>query len=55
MIGSREGAHDFAAMNLLSCRGRKLFISDTYVNLDPTPEQLAEMAVLAAAEIGGSG
>jgi len=28
-----------------------LFIADTHVNVDPTPEQIAEMTVLAAAEV----
>jgi malate dehydrogenase (oxaloacetate-decarboxylating)(NADP+) len=28
-----------------------VFIADTHVNVDPTPEQIAEMTVLAAAEV----
>lgn len=35
-------------MNMLLLPRRTLFIGDTYVNYDPTAEQLAEMTVLAA-------
>ena len=31
--------------------GRPLFMCDTYVNFDPSPEQLAELTLLAAEEI----
>ena len=30
---------------------RNLFIADTYVNTNPTAEQLAEMTILAAEEV----
>jgi malate dehydrogenase (oxaloacetate-decarboxylating)(NADP+) len=51
IIGLQPGATIFAAMNALIMRERTLFICDTYVNEDPTAEQLAEMTVLAAAEV----
>ena len=51
MIGLREGAHGFAAMNLLQLPRHTVFICDTYINPDPTAEQLADMAVLAAEEV----
>src|SRR3954471_23697745 len=51
VIGLQPGASIFAAMNALIMRERTLFICDTYVNEDPTPDQLAEMTVLAAAEV----
>ncbi|MDR5772777.1 MULTISPECIES: NADP-dependent malic enzyme [unclassified Caballeronia] len=51
VLGKSEGANNFAAMNLLMLQGRNLFISDTYVNETPTPEQLADMTILAAREI----
>lgn len=38
-------------MNLLMLQGRNLFISDTYVNELLTPEQLADMTILAARKI----
>jgi malate dehydrogenase (oxaloacetate-decarboxylating)(NADP+) len=51
VIGLRPGVKQFAAMNLLLLQGRTVFICDTYVNPDPNPEQLAEIAVLAAQEV----
>ena len=51
VIGRRRGVAGFAAMNLLLLPKRTVFICDTYVNPDPTPEQIAEMAVLAAEEV----
>jgi malate dehydrogenase (oxaloacetate-decarboxylating)(NADP+) len=51
IIGLQPGATIFAAMNALIMRERTLFICDTYVNEDPTAEQLAEMTVMAAAEV----
>ena len=38
-------------MNILMLPRRTVFICDTYVNPDPTPEQLAEMTQLAAEEV----
>ena len=51
VIGLRSGVRNFYAMNALLLPRRTVFICDTYVNLDPSAEQLAEMAALAAAEI----
>jgi malate dehydrogenase (oxaloacetate-decarboxylating)(NADP+) len=48
VIGRRPGAENFYAMNVLMLPKRTVFICDTYVNLDPSAEQLAEMAMLAA-------
>ena len=50
-IGLGKGAHGFAAMNLLQLPRHTLFICDTYVHLDPTAEDIAEMTLLAAAEL----
>jgi malate dehydrogenase (oxaloacetate-decarboxylating)(NADP+) len=38
-------------MNALVLPGRQIFIVDTDVNIDPTPEQLTEITVLAAEEV----
>jgi malate dehydrogenase (oxaloacetate-decarboxylating)(NADP+) len=38
-------------MNAVVLPGRTVFIADTYVNPDPTAEQIAEIALLAAEEI----
>src|SRR3989449_5881305 len=51
VIGLRVGARHFYAMNALMLPKRTVFICDTYVNLDPTAEQLAEMTALAAEAI----
>jgi malate dehydrogenase (oxaloacetate-decarboxylating)(NADP+) len=51
VIGRRPGIDSFHAMNMLVLPNRTLFIGDTYVNYDPTPEQVAEMTVLAAEEV----
>ncbi|MCW5666411.1 MAG: NADP-dependent malic enzyme [Piscinibacter sp.] len=48
LIGRREGVETVAAMNLLILPERTLFVCDTYVNADPSPEQLTEITVLAA-------
>ena len=51
VIGKRPGVKNFYAMNLLMLPKRTVFICDTYVNLDPTPEQILEMTLLASEEI----
>jgi malate dehydrogenase (oxaloacetate-decarboxylating)(NADP+) len=42
-------------MSLLMLPGRTVFIADTYVNYDPSAEQLADMTLLAAEEIRNFG
>jgi malate dehydrogenase (oxaloacetate-decarboxylating)(NADP+) len=51
VIGRKPGVDNFYAMNMLVLPSRTLFIGDTYVNYDPTAEQLAEMAILGAEEV----
>ena len=51
VIGLRKGVKTYAAMNALMLPARTIFITDTYVNPDPTPEQLTEITLLAAEEI----
>ena len=51
VIGRRAGVGNYAAMNMLLLPKRTVFICDTYVNYDPSAEQIAEMTVLAAEEI----
>ncbi|GAA5424862.1 NADP-dependent oxaloacetate-decarboxylating malate dehydrogenase [Salmonella enterica] len=48
VFGYRDGVHTAGAMNALLLPSGNTFIADTYVNEDPTPEQLAEIAVMAA-------
>ena len=51
VIGKRPGVNHYAAMNLLLLPRRTVFICDTYVNFDPSAEQIAETTLLAAEEI----
>jgi malate dehydrogenase (oxaloacetate-decarboxylating)(NADP+) len=51
VIGLRPGAKVFAAVNALMMDKHTLFIADTFVNDEPDAEQLAEIAVLAVAEV----
>jgi malate dehydrogenase (oxaloacetate-decarboxylating)(NADP+) len=51
VLGLRRGARTLAAMNAVLLPDRTVFIADTYVNADPTPEQIAEITLLAADEI----
>jgi malate dehydrogenase (oxaloacetate-decarboxylating)(NADP+) len=51
VIGRRRGVNNYYAMNVLMMPKHTVFVCDTYVNQDPTPDQLAEMTLLAAEEI----
>ena len=48
VIGKREGATCYAAMNALMLPGRQVFLVDTHINYDPTAQQLAEITKMAA-------
>ena len=48
IFGYRDGVKAAGAMNALLLPSGNTFITDTYVNDDPTPEQLAEIAIMAA-------
>jgi malate dehydrogenase (oxaloacetate-decarboxylating)(NADP+) len=51
VIGMQPGAQHYYAMNAVVLPARTVFICDTYVEYDPSAEQVAEMTVLAAAEV----
>ncbi|MGH8783177.1 phosphate acyltransferase, partial [Paraburkholderia sp.] len=51
VIGKRDGCSVYAAMNALVLPGRQIFLVDTHVNVDPTPEQLCEITMMAAEEV----
>ena len=51
VLGLRQGVKTLAAMNAVMLHDRTVFIADTYVNADPTAEELAEITLLAAEEI----
>jgi phosphotransacetylase len=59
VIGKRNGGSPstpqdvriYACMNGLMLPGRQVFLVDTHVNYDPTPEELTEITVMAAEEM----
>jgi malate dehydrogenase (oxaloacetate-decarboxylating)(NADP+) len=51
VIGRQPGVSSFSTLNGLMLPRQTLFICDTYVNYDPTAEQIAEMTILAAEAI----
>jgi malate dehydrogenase (oxaloacetate-decarboxylating)(NADP+) len=51
VIGLRKGIKTCAAMNAVMLPDRTLFIADTYVNIDPTADDIAEITLLAADEM----
>jgi len=51
VIGLRKGVKVRAAMNAVILPTRTVFIADTYVNVDPTAEQIADITLLCADEI----
>jgi malate dehydrogenase (oxaloacetate-decarboxylating)(NADP+) len=51
VIGLNAGVRDFAAMNALLLDKRTLFLTDTFVNEEPSAEALAEIALMAVEEV----
>jgi malate dehydrogenase (oxaloacetate-decarboxylating)(NADP+) len=51
VIGKREGASVYAAMNTLMLPNRQVTIVDTHVNADPTAAHIAEITIMAAEEL----
>jgi malate dehydrogenase (oxaloacetate-decarboxylating)(NADP+) len=51
ILGKQPGVTNYAAVNALMTDRGPLFIADTYVNEDPTAEQLAEIAFMAAQQV----
>ncbi|MCB1768324.1 MAG: NADP-dependent malic enzyme, partial [Candidatus Competibacteraceae bacterium] len=51
IIGLREGVKTPAAMNMLISAQGPLFFCDTDINADPTAEEIADIALLAAEEV----
>ncbi|MBK8183872.1 MAG: NADP-dependent malic enzyme [Candidatus Competibacteraceae bacterium] len=52
IIGLREGVKTPAAMNMLITSHGPLFFCDTDINADPTVEEIADITLLAAEEVG---
>ncbi|MBL8583602.1 MAG: NADP-dependent malic enzyme, partial [Rhizobiaceae bacterium] len=57
IIGTRAGIRDrdFSALSMLIWQKGVIFFTDTYVTVDPSAEEIAEMTVLAAEEISRFG
>ncbi len=51
VIGRRQGATVYAAMNTLMLPNRQVTMVDTHVNADPDPAQIAEITIMAAEEL----
>ena len=51
IIGLQAGVSNYAALNALMTDRGPLFITDTYVNEDPSAQQLAEIAWMAVQEV----
>jgi len=51
IIGKRAGVREFSALSLLIMQRGVTFLTDTYVKLDPTTDEVVEMTMLAAEEI----
>lgn len=55
IIGKVPGIRDYSALSLLISQRGALFLTDTYVNVEPSANEVAEMAILAAKEISRFG
>ena len=55
VLGHKAGADRLATVNAVMLEDRTLFIADTYINEDPTAEELAQIAQMAADEVARFG
>lgn len=51
IIGKREGCSIIAGLYMMVFKNQTVFIADATVNIEPTPEQLAEIALLTAEKV----
>ncbi len=51
VIGRKAGVRSLAAMNAVMLEKHTLFIADTFVNEEPSAEELADIALMAAFEV----
>ncbi len=50
IIGLKDGVRDLSALTMMVLEKGIYFLADTHVTIEPTSEELAEMAVMAAVE-----
>ncbi len=50
VVGTAENVHKVAGMHVLITKEKTYFVADTTVNIDPSAEDLAEIAILTADE-----
>ncbi|NND72365.1 MAG: NADP-dependent malic enzyme [Rhodothermales bacterium] len=55
IIGTQQGVKTFAELQMIVLTDRQLFICDSHVNDNPSAEQIAEIAILAADEVSRFG
>ncbi len=55
VIGRRKGVRTFGALSAILLQSGTYFIADTQVNFDPTADEVAEIAVLAARQVSRFG
>lgn len=51
IIGPADGIRTYAALNVMILSKGIYFICDTFINPDPTAEQICDMTIMAAAEV----
>jgi len=51
VIGRKPGVRTLAAMNAVMLAQHTLFVTDTFVNEEPSADELADIALMAAAEV----
>ncbi|PVE20260.1 NADP-dependent malic enzyme, partial [Microvirga sp. KLBC 81] len=51
VVGRKPGINTLAAMNVVMLPNQTVFITDTYINENPTAEEIAEITLLAADEV----
>lgn len=51
IIGKKEGGRIIAGLYMMVFKNQTIFIADATVNIDPTAEELAEIALLAAEKV----
>ena len=51
IIGKKDGVENIAGLYMMIFKNRTIFIADATINIDPTAEQLAEIAILTTEKV----